>query len=216
MPRAGPRKVCRYSTQSTLTAVCLSQQPGFPMQSVSAAPEIHPFMPSKWRREARAGSLRGPRRPASHSVRDGRSLVGIARAYASAPIWRVRRLAGASDAERAPSQGEAVDCPSIAARAARCGAVRRGAARCGAPGLTAERQPCGRGGVGKRSRAPAPPQRSPACIAGSAVLPGSTGRPCTRTALPAATFAFRCRGTLRDQIGHLYGGVRAWVSSFSA
>jgi len=63
MPRAGPRKVRRYSDEFKLTAVRLSQQPGLQVQSVAAALEIHPFMLSKWRKEVREGVLRGRVRP---------------------------------------------------------------------------------------------------------------------------------------------------------
>ena len=59
MPRAGPRKVARYSDEFKLTAVRLSQQPGIQVQTVAAALEIHPFMLSKWRREAKAGLSSG-------------------------------------------------------------------------------------------------------------------------------------------------------------
>jgi transposase-like protein len=44
MPRAGPRKVGRYSDEFKRTAVRLSQQPGIQVQTVAAALEIHPFM----------------------------------------------------------------------------------------------------------------------------------------------------------------------------
>jgi len=64
MPRAGPRKVYRYSDEFKLTAVRLSQQPGMQVQTVAAALEIHPFMLSKWRKEVREGTLRGRARPA--------------------------------------------------------------------------------------------------------------------------------------------------------
>lgn len=59
MPRAGPRKVGRYSNAFKLTAVRLSQQPGIQVQTVAAALEIHPFMLSKWRKDARDGRVRG-------------------------------------------------------------------------------------------------------------------------------------------------------------
>lgn len=64
MPRSGPRTVRRYSEEFKLTAVRLSQQPGLKVQSVAAALEIHPFMLSKWRKDAREGTLRGRARPA--------------------------------------------------------------------------------------------------------------------------------------------------------
>ena len=59
MARAGPRKVRRYSLEFKLTAVRLSQQPGIEVQTVAAALDIHPFMLSRWRKQAREGVLRG-------------------------------------------------------------------------------------------------------------------------------------------------------------
>ena len=59
MPRAGPRKVQRYSLEFKLKAVKLSQLRGVEVQAVAEALEIHPFMLSRWRKEARDGVLRG-------------------------------------------------------------------------------------------------------------------------------------------------------------
>lgn len=59
MPRAGPRKVQRYTLEFKLKAVKLSQLKGVEVQAVAEALEIHPFMLSKWRKEARDGVLRG-------------------------------------------------------------------------------------------------------------------------------------------------------------
>ena len=59
MPRAGPRKIQRYSLEFKLKAVRLSQLKGVEVQSVADALEIHPFMLSRWRKEARDGVLRG-------------------------------------------------------------------------------------------------------------------------------------------------------------
>ena len=59
MPRAGPRKVQRYSLEFKLKAVKLSQLRGIEVQAVADALEIHPFMLSRWRKEARDGVLRG-------------------------------------------------------------------------------------------------------------------------------------------------------------
>jgi len=61
VPRAGPKKVQRYSLEFKLTAVRLSQQPGMQVQAVAAALDIHPFMLSRWRKEVRDGVLRGKR-----------------------------------------------------------------------------------------------------------------------------------------------------------
>jgi transposase len=59
MPRAGPRKVQHYSLEFKLKAVKLSQLEGVEVQAVADALEIHPFMLSRWRKEARDGVLRG-------------------------------------------------------------------------------------------------------------------------------------------------------------
>ena len=59
MPRAGPRKVQRYSLEFKLKAVKLSQLKDVEVQAVADALEIHPFMLSRWRKEAREGVLRG-------------------------------------------------------------------------------------------------------------------------------------------------------------
>jgi len=59
MPRAGPRKVQRYSLEFKLKAVKLSQLKGVEVQAVADALAIHPFMLSRWRKEARDGVLRG-------------------------------------------------------------------------------------------------------------------------------------------------------------
>jgi len=56
---SGPRKVQRYSLEFKLKAVKLSQLKGVQVQAVAEALEIHPFMLSKWRKEARDGVLRG-------------------------------------------------------------------------------------------------------------------------------------------------------------
>ena len=55
----GPRKVHRYSVEFKLTAVKLSSMPGVQVQTVADALDIHPFMLSRWRKEARDGILRG-------------------------------------------------------------------------------------------------------------------------------------------------------------
>ena len=57
--RVGPKKVQRYSLEFKLKAVKLSQLKGVEVQAVADALEIHPFMLSRWRKEARDGVLRG-------------------------------------------------------------------------------------------------------------------------------------------------------------
>jgi transposase len=60
MPRrVGPVKVRQYSLEFKLKAVKLSQLKGVEVQAVADALEIHPFMLSRWRKEARDGVLRG-------------------------------------------------------------------------------------------------------------------------------------------------------------
>lgn len=60
MPRRiGPVKVRQYSLEFKLKAVKLSQLQGVEVQAVAYALEIHPFMLSRWRKEARDGVLRG-------------------------------------------------------------------------------------------------------------------------------------------------------------
>lgn len=55
MPRPGPRTVNRYSAEFKAGAVHLSQLPDVQVQDVAAALYIHPFMLSRWRKEAREG-----------------------------------------------------------------------------------------------------------------------------------------------------------------
>jgi transposase len=84
MPRAGPRKLHRYSDEFKLTAVRLSQQPGIQVQTVAAALEIHPFMLSKWRKDMKDGRLRGrPKKaPPAGPAREIAQLQALERKYA--------------------------------------------------------------------------------------------------------------------------------------
>ena len=84
MPKAGPRKVYRYSDEFKLTAVRLSQQPGVQVQTVAAALEIHPFMLSKWRKDVKEGRLRGrsPKAPPPGPAREIAQLQALERKYA--------------------------------------------------------------------------------------------------------------------------------------
>ena len=84
MPRAGPRKVRRYSDEFKLTAVRLSKQPGLEVQGVAAALTIHPFMLSKWRKDVRDGVLRGRARsaPKPGPVREIARLQALEKAHA--------------------------------------------------------------------------------------------------------------------------------------
>ena len=86
MPRAGPRKVQRYSLEFKLKAVKLSQLEGVQVQAVAEALEIHPFMLSKWRKEAREGVLRGrvsvPTAVKTPPAHDLQRLQALKRAHA--------------------------------------------------------------------------------------------------------------------------------------
>jgi transposase-like protein len=61
VPRAGPKKVRQYSLEFKLKAVKLSQLPGVEVQAVADALEIHPFMLSRWRKEARDAEVKRAR-----------------------------------------------------------------------------------------------------------------------------------------------------------
>lgn len=57
MPRPGPRTTYRYTDDFKATAVRLSQLPGVAVQDVAASLYIHPFMLSRWRKQAREGFI---------------------------------------------------------------------------------------------------------------------------------------------------------------
>ncbi|MFN7985509.1 MAG: transposase [Vicinamibacterales bacterium] len=82
----GPKKVQRYSLEFKLKAVKLSQMPGVEVQAVAEALEIHPFMLSRWRKEARDGRLRGrvsvPTAPPAPSAKAVKRYQALRRAHA--------------------------------------------------------------------------------------------------------------------------------------
>ena len=82
MGKAGRRRVRSYSQEFKLRAVQLSQQPGVLVRDVAQSLCIHPFMLSRWRKEAREGRLRGRGKLTLREVRDVRRLSGLERAYA--------------------------------------------------------------------------------------------------------------------------------------
>ena len=87
MPRrVGPVKVRQYSLEFKLKAVKLSQLKGVEVQAVADALEIHPFMLSRWRKEARDGVLRGrvsvPKAVQTPPARDMRRFQTLQRAHA--------------------------------------------------------------------------------------------------------------------------------------
>ena len=57
MPRPGPRTTYKYTEQFKASAVRLSQLPGVAVQDVAASLYIHPFMLSRWRKQAREGLI---------------------------------------------------------------------------------------------------------------------------------------------------------------
>lgn len=57
MPKPGPRTTYRYSDEFKATAVRLSQMPGVLVSDVAASLAIHPFMLSRWRKQAREGLI---------------------------------------------------------------------------------------------------------------------------------------------------------------
>ena len=57
MARPGPRSTPRYTPEFKATAVRLSQMPGVAVQDVAESLYIHPFMLSRWRRQAREGAI---------------------------------------------------------------------------------------------------------------------------------------------------------------
>jgi transposase len=57
MPRPGPRTTYKYSDRFKATAVRLSQLRGVSVQEVAESLYIHPFMLSRWRKQAREGQI---------------------------------------------------------------------------------------------------------------------------------------------------------------
>ncbi len=59
MPKAGPKRVQRYSLEFKLKAVQLSQQSGVLVKDVATSLCVHPFMLSRWRKQVADGVLVG-------------------------------------------------------------------------------------------------------------------------------------------------------------
>lgn len=57
MSKPGPRTTYRYSPEFKSTAIRLSQLPGVAVQDVAESLYIHPFMLSRWRKQAREGLI---------------------------------------------------------------------------------------------------------------------------------------------------------------
>ena len=110
MPRSGPRAVRKYSDEFKLTAVRLSQQPGMLVKTVATALAIHPFMLSKWRKDARDGRLRGRARkaPPPGPAREIAQLQALEKAHAQLHeehelLKKAIRFCSARKATRSPS-----------------------------------------------------------------------------------------------------------------
>ena len=73
----GPKKVHRYSVEFKLTAVKLSGMPGVQVRTVANALDIHPFMLSRWRKEARDGVLTTTRMKELVVCLEGRRLESM-------------------------------------------------------------------------------------------------------------------------------------------
>ena len=141
MPRSGPRKVGRYSDEFKLTAVRLSQQPGIQVQTVAAALEIHPFMLSKWRKDAKDGRLRGraAKPPPAGPAREIAQLQALERKYAELQeehdllkkairFWSARRAtASPSSTPSSRSTKATKSLRSVVATASRPAGSTRGA-----------------------------------------------------------------------------------------
>ena len=57
MPKAGPKRTQQYSEEFKATAVQLSELPDVQIKDVAESLDIHPFMLSRWRKEAREGRI---------------------------------------------------------------------------------------------------------------------------------------------------------------
>ena len=57
MPKPGPRTTYKYSDEFKATAVKLTALPGVAIKDVAESLYIHPFMLSRWRKEAREGRI---------------------------------------------------------------------------------------------------------------------------------------------------------------
>jgi transposase len=59
MAKAGPKKTQRYSDEFKLTVVKLSDMEGVLVGDVAKTFDIHPWMLSRWRTEAKKGLIQG-------------------------------------------------------------------------------------------------------------------------------------------------------------
>ena len=100
-----PRRVNRYTLEFKLSAVQMSKLRGVQIQDVAQALDIHPFMLSRWRKEAREGRLRGKHR----KVVLNRRLVGELR-----QLYELKqRYALLKEEHVVTTAGEAFDAPGF-------------------------------------------------------------------------------------------------------
>jgi transposase len=79
-----PKRVRRYTNEFKLKAVKLSELEGVRVKDVAEALDIHPFMLSRWRKEARDGMLRARVAigPDARRAREVRKFAELKRQYA--------------------------------------------------------------------------------------------------------------------------------------
>jgi hypothetical protein len=94
----GPRKIYRYSEEFRATAVRLSQLAGVAVKDVATSLDVHPFVLSRWRRDAREGrrvtegvTLDGHTRAQLRMLPDRRTAAA---GGATGPRWGSRRFHG--------------------------------------------------------------------------------------------------------------------------
>lgn len=105
--KKGPRKLYRYSAEFKLKAVKLSQIEGVRVHDVADALEIHPFMLSKWRRDAREGRIRAQVEVTS-AAQEQREVQQLARLKAQYALLKeehelLKKAIRFCSARRAPS-----------------------------------------------------------------------------------------------------------------
>lgn len=130
MPRAGPRRVNKYSREFKLAAVRLSQVAGLQVQAVAAALDLHPFMLSKWRKDVRDGTLRGrlPKAAPAGPAREIAQLQALERRHALLQeehdlLKKAIRFCSARRRTRSPSLPPRV--PSTASRGSAAASASR-------------------------------------------------------------------------------------------
>ena len=80
----GPRKIYRYPEEFRAMAVRLTEMPNVHVQDVARSLDVHPFVLSRWRREAREGTLvtKRVKRNTSAASGEGEELRRLKRDYA--------------------------------------------------------------------------------------------------------------------------------------